>query len=76
MMSASFQLAVKAMMIPAAKVDKFWTANPKASPTRLLTVDASLDNRAPIAPLQKSNSHKHTKHARKMMLDIINFLRI
>lgn len=75
-MSASFQLAVKAMMIPAANVAKFWTANPKASPTRLLTVDASLDSLAPIAPLHKSSTRKHTKRSKRYDVDIINFLRI
>ena len=49
---ARIQLAVKAITRPAMIVDMFCTMRAKVSPTRLLTVEASVDNLAPTAPLE------------------------
>ena len=51
--NAMIQLAVNAMISAATIVAAFWVNEAKASPTRLLIVEASDDNRAPTAPLQK-----------------------
>ena len=51
--SASIQLAVNAIISAAVTVAIFWIIKAKESPTRLLTVEASVDNLAPTAPLQK-----------------------
>ena len=40
------------MINPAVMVAMFWTTKAKASPTSPLTVAASVDNLAPIAPLK------------------------
>lgn len=53
-MRASSQLAVNDMTSPAITVAMFWTTWAKASPTRLLTVEASVDNLAPTAPLKRN----------------------
>lgn len=48
---ANIQLAVNAMTNPAMIVAMFCTIRAKLSPTRFLTVDASVDSLAPMAPL-------------------------
>ena len=52
MTKANIQLAVNAMISPAVMVAMFWTTKANASPTSPLTVAASVDNLAPIAPLK------------------------
>lgn len=52
MTKANIQLAENAMISPAVMVATFWTTKAKASPTSPLTVAASVDNLAPIAPLK------------------------
>ena len=43
-----------AIIKPAATVTIFWTIIVRVSPTRVLTIEASTDNLAPIAPLKKN----------------------
>lgn len=52
---ANIQLATNAITKPAVTFVILSTIKAKASPTRLFTVEASVDNRAPIAPLDKMN---------------------
>lgn len=58
---ASIQFAVKAIIKPAVTVAMFCTINANASPTKLLTVVASVDNLAPIAPLKNKMQINVTK---------------
>jgi len=54
-MKARIQLAVNDITRPAAIVDKFCTMRANVSPTRLFTVEASVDNLAPTAPLESDS---------------------
>lgn len=51
-MSAKIQFAVNAMIRAAIIVVVFWTIRTSASPTRLLTLEASVNNLALTAPLR------------------------
>ena len=42
-----------AIIKPVATVIIFWTIVVRVSPTRVLTIEASTDNLAPIVPLKK-----------------------
>lgn len=48
---ARIQLAIRAITIPVATVEMFWTIVANASPAKFRIVEASLDSLAPIAPL-------------------------
>jgi hypothetical protein len=52
----NIQLAENAITKADKIVDIFWTIKDRESPTSLLTVEASVDNLAPIAPLKKAKA--------------------
>ena len=69
--NARIQLAVNAMISAATTVVALLANKAKESPTRLLIVEASEDNRAPIAPLQKRRNASVSRNPKTYKFSIL-----